>query len=370
MADEWIGVINTTTPQYMKGASDLTIRKRLLLAMLKKRGKISYDNSGYEMRWQVEFSQPTMSQHGDGSMIDFTNHQAFQQCVLPWSGYVASDSITMKEKAMNKGNEALVNLFNTKQGRIMKKLQNGLAGEIYREGGTSGRENCVYGLETALDERTTPAAGDRIAEPSVTYAGLSTALANQGGAWSATGSTFPNATLANNYPDGAGDSEYDYFSPKLLNWSSTGWGTNSTTWEDNSWRVISQAITWLSINGGDDGMPELCVLAGNLFQGYKNHEEAIRRINIPHKAANDLGFSGNTLNQDGCAISADYDCPTNTGYMINVSTIELASLFPELFWMKGPDEDPRAGYAYLWASGFYGQLKLQPKYIGKLYNYA
>jgi hypothetical protein len=83
MSDEWIGVINTTKPQYMKGASDLTIRKRLFFSMLKKKGRITYNNSGYEFRWQVEFSQPTMHQHGDGSMIDFTNHQAFQQAVLP-----------------------------------------------------------------------------------------------------------------------------------------------------------------------------------------------------------------------------------------------------------------------------------------------
>lgn len=370
MSDEWIGVINTTKPQYMKGASDMTIRRRLFLAMLKKKGRITYNNSGYEFRWQVEFSQPTMHQHGDGSMIDFSNHQAFQQAVLPVSGYQVSDSITMKQKAMNSGEEALINLFKTKQGRIMKKLQNGLASEIYKAGGTSGHENAIYGLETCLTERTTPAAGDRIAEPSVTYAGLSTALANQGGTWSANLTTSPNATLANDWPDGQGDVEYDYFSPKLVNWSSTGWGTGSTTFEDNCWRVIGQTITWLTIQGGDDGMPEICVLAPNLFQAYKNHEEAIRRISVPAKTANDLGFSGNVLNQDGCTISADFDCPANTGYMVNTSTVEIASWMPELFWMRGPTEDPRSGFAALWASGFYGQCSLSPKYLAKLKNYA
>lgn len=370
MSDEWIGVVKTTTPKYMKGASDMTIRKRLFLAMLKRKGKISYNNSGDEFKWQVEYSQPAMHQHGDGSMIDFTNHDAFQQCTLPWSGYEASDSITMKQKLMNSGNEALVNLFKTKQGRIMKKLMNGLAGEVYRAGGTSGRENCIYGLETALTERTAPAAGDLVAEPSTTYAGLSTALANQGGTWTAVG-TAPNATLANDWPNGSGDSEYDYFSPKLVKWNSTGWGTGSTTFEDNCWRVIGQTITWLTSLGGDDGMPELCILNPALFQSYKNHEEAIRRINIPAQAANDLGFKGNTLNQDGCAISADYDCAVNTGYMVNTSALEILCLTPELFWMKGPDEDARSAYSTLWASGLYGQLKIEsPKHIAKLGVFA
>jgi len=371
MSDEWIGIIHTTKPKYMKMASDMTVRRRLFLAMFKRKGSITYNNGGDEFKWQVEFSQPTMHQHGDGSMIDFTNHDAFRQATLPWSGYVVPDSITKKQQLMNKGEEALINLFRTKQGRTTKKLQDGMAGEIYRTGGTSGRENCIYGLETALTERTAPAASDEIAEPSTTYATLSTALANQGGTWSATGSDFPNATLANNWPNGQGDSEYDYFAPKLVNWSGTGWGTGSTTFEDNCWRVIGQAITWLTTTGGDDGMPDICVLNPKLFQDYKNHEEAIRRINIPHKAANDLGFSGNTLNQDGCAISGDYDCPVNTGYMVNFSNLEMACLTPELIWMEGPDKDPRSGYDILWSSGFYGQLKIEsPKHLGKLYNYA
>jgi len=370
MSDEWIGVINTTKPQYVKGASDSTIRRRLFFSMLKRKGRITYNNSGYEVRWQVEFSQPTMHQHGDGSMIDFTNHQAFQQAVLPWSGYQVSDSITMKQKAMNSGDEALINLFKTKQGRLLKKIQNGFAHEIYQAGGTSGRENSIYGLETCLTERTTPGAADLVAEPSVTYAGLSTALANQGGSWSANLSTFPNATLANDWPNGQGDSEYDYWAPKLVNWSSTGWNTGATDFETNCWRVIGQTITWLTIQGGDDGMPEICLLAPNLFQAYKNHEEAIRRINIPHKTANDLGFAGNVLNQDGCAISADWDVDANKGYMINTSTVEIASLMPDLFTMKGPDEDPRSGYAALWATIFYGQMFLNPKYLAKLKNYA
>lgn len=370
MSDEWIGVINTTKPQYMKGASDMTIRKRLFLAMLKKKGRITYNNSGYEFRWQVEFSQPVMHQHGDGSMIDFSNHQAFQQAVLPVSGYEISDSITMKQKAMNSGDEALINLFKTKQGRIMKALQNKMAGEAYKVGGTSGRENCIYGLETCLTERTAPAAGDRVAEPSTTYAGLSTALANQGGTWSALG-TANNATLANDWPDGQGDTEYDYYAPKLVNWSSTAWGTGATTFEDNCWRVIGQTITWLTITGGDDGAPEVCIMAPSMFQSYKNHEEAIRRISVPANTANDLGFKGNALNQDGCTISADFDCPPNTFYMINTSGIEIASWMPELFWMKGPDEDPRASYSTLWASGFYGQMKIEsPKYIAKGKNFA
>jgi hypothetical protein len=369
MSDEFIGVINATRPKYMKGASDLTLRRRFFLASLKQKGRITYNNSGDEFKRQLEFSQPQVSIHGDGSMVDFANHDAFRQITLPWGGYFASDSISMKQREMNKGAEALINLFQTKQSRLMKSLQNNFAGELYKDGSSSGRDNAIQGVETFCTTGTTVAA-DRVAKPDDSYGGLDTDLGQYGGSWSSNLTTFPNANVATDWPDGQGETEYDFISPRIVNWSSTGWGTGSTTWEDNCWRAISQGITWLTTTGGEDGMPDICVLAPNLFQGYKNHEEAIRRINVPHQKANDLGFKGNVLNQDGCGITSDFDCPAQTGYMFNTSTIEIASLMPELFWMKGPDEDPRTAYSTLWACGFYGQVFWQPKYLGKFKNVA
>lgn len=371
MSDEWVGIAHSTKPRYMKGASDLTKRKRLFLAMLNRRGRLSYNNRGEKLFWQVEFSQPPVEAHSDGGVIDFSNHDAFRQLSIDWRGYIATDTLTKKQNAMNSGDEALINLFQTKSNRLTKSIQNNFAGEMYRDGSSAGRENAIHGCETVLAE-TTPAATDRLATPNDTYGdgALSTVLGNQGGSWSANLTTFPNATLARDWPDGNGDTEYDFLSPKLVNWSSTNWGTGSALWEDNCWRVISQMITWLTMTGDDDGMPDICVLASNLFQGYKNHEEAIRRISIPHKVSNDLGFAGNVLNQDGCAISADYDCPANTGYMFNTSTIEVKSMFPELFWMEGPDKDPRTGWSWLWGVGFYGNVTWSPKFLGKTKNFA
>jgi hypothetical protein len=369
MADEWIGIINTTRHKYMKGASDLTLRKRLLLAMLKKRGRIEYNCSGDELRWQVEFSQPSVSAYGDGGVIDFSNHDAYRQLGVDWRGYVATDTMTKKQRQMNSGDEALVKVFQNKQNNLMKAISNNFCGELYKDGSTAGRENNIHGLETFMAAGTV-AAGDKIAACNDTYGetGLETDLGAYGGSWSANMTTPNNASLATDWPDGQGDSEYDFLSPKLLNWSSTAW-TGQTEWESNAWRCISQMITWLTLTGDSDGMPTLIPLAGNLFQGYKDAQEIKTRITVPHKESQDLGF-GQTLNQDGVALYSDFDCPADTGYALNLSTITICSLFPELFWMEGPDKDPRTLWSYLWGTGFFGNVKYQPKHTGKLHNYA
>ena len=370
MADEWVGIIHTTRPHYMKGASDLTMRKRLLLAMLKKRGRINYNCSGDQCQWQLMFSQPPVSAYADGGVVDFSNHDAYRRVQIDWRGYVATDTMTKKQGAMNKGDEALVKMFQGKQNNLMKAIRDNYCGELYRDGEATGRENNIHGLETFMGSGTTVTA-DLVAKPDDTYGlgSLETDLGSFGGTWSSDLSTSPNASVGTDWPNGNGDSEYDFLTPKLVNWSSNNWGTGATTWEANAWRVISQTITWLTTTGGEDGRPTIIPLSPDLYQGYKNAQEVKTRINVPHKESQDLGFS-DVLNEDGVAIQSDFDCPVQTGYALNLSTIEICSLFPELFWMEGPDKDPRTLWSWLWGTGFFGNVKYQPKHTGKIKNYA
>ena len=368
MSDEWIGVVHTTKPKYEKGASDMTVRGRYLLAMAKKKGRFSYNNSGDEMKRQVEFSQPEMTPYGDGELLDFPNHDAYRQLTFPWGGYKVTESMTVKQKEMNKGDEALINMFQTKSNKLLKRARTGFPGEMYKDGLAAGRDNTIWGFETCLGDDGATVAADIIANPSDIYGGLSTALGNQGGAWSANLSTFPNATAATDYPYGQGDSEYDYLAPKLGNWSSNNWGTGLTDWESNAWRVISTMQTWLMNVAGEPGVPDIFMTNAKMFQEFKNSQEGKQRVNLD-RGAHEFGFPG-VLNLDGTALYADFDCPANIGYFVKLSAIEIASLLSELFRMEGPDRDPRTGWSYLWGLFFYGQMYVQPKHLGKVKNYA
>ena len=281
--------------------------------MLRKRGRIVYNASGTECRWQVEFSQPAVSAYGDGGVVDFSNHDAYRQLGIDWRGYVATDTMSKKQQAMNMGDEALVKVFQNKQNNLMKSIRNTFAGELYRDGSATGRENNIHGLETFMGAGTVTAA-DRIAAPSAVYGQtqLSTVPGQYGGDWSSNLAVPNNASLETDWPDGQGSSEYDFLSPKLINWSSSSWGTGAQTWEANAWRVISQTITWMTLTGGDDGMPTLIPMGGDMFQGYKNAQETKTRIVVPHKESQDLGF-GQVLNQDGVGLYSDFDCPAQTG---------------------------------------------------------
>lgn len=367
----WIGIVHSTMPKYLKKLVDTTMRDRLLLAMVQSRGRVKLNCSGDYLQWPVFYSLPEMETYNDGGIVNFGNHNPNLSLAVNWRGYIVQDSISQMQNAMNSGDTAIVNLFQQKQNNIKQSIREKFCAELYGDGDASDAGMRIHGLESFLsyDDSLTDA-GDTIAYPNDTF-GLtseSTTPQDHGGYWSA-GGTSPNHTLASDWPDGQGTSEYDCLSPKLVNWSSNAWGTSSTAWEANAWRVTDAMIDWLSYTGGKEAKPDVIVYSNDMFRGYKNAQESKTRINIPHKESQDLGFS-DTLNHNGVAIDKDFDCPMNTGYAINVDKMELCSLFPQLFWYEGPDKDPHSAWSYLFATGFYGNCTWQPKFFGKTFNFS
>ena len=370
MANEWVGVINTTAPKYLKGAEDATMRDRLILMMLRQKGRIFYGVPGgasYQMTWQIEFLQPPVESYPDGGLLNFSRHDLYRQLTIDWRGYMTTDTMTTKENYINAGDMALIRRYDRIIPNLVKSLRDTFCGEFFIDGSAAGNENRLHGMETFLAAANS-AAGNRLSTPNDTYGGLNTNLADQGGTWSSDLTTSPNATLARDWPDGSGTSDYDFLAPKLINWSSTAWGTGDTTWESNCDRVIRQGVIWLTTTGGKEGRPDHALLSPNLFYEYKNKQAAQQRIIIPHREAEDLGF-GDVLNQEGVMISADFDTPANTGYLIDYDKMKLYSLAKVLFDTWGPDFSHQT-HSYLFSVGFFGNAQYSPKHFAKLNNYA
>ena len=372
MANEWIGVIHTTAPKYLSGAADNTIRKRLVLSLLKKKGRIKFNESSYECNWDVEFKEQPVEAYGDGGTLNFSRHDLYRQLNIDWRGYKATDLMTEKERLMNDGALAIVRRYDKIMPKLMRSLNNKFCGELFIDGYASGNENRLHGLESFMGIGTV-ADTDRVAQPSDTYGGKSTAVANEGGTWSTdlAAAARPNATIATDWPDGNGDAEYDFMSPKLINYGAASgdpWGTGAGTWEANSERALRQSTIWLTHGAGVEGRPDLYLLAGDLFYTYLNKQSGKQRINIPHKGAQDLGFD-DVLNQEGVMIQSDFDVPAGTGYGLNIDQLELSSLDNVLFASRGPEFDIKTD-SWLFMVGFFGNARYNPKYFSKFKDYA
>ena len=360
---EFAAVLKEAAPAYLKGRADNTIRNRLLLTLLAKNGRIKYNASSHKLYWDVKAGQRVIEAYGDDGVINFQRSDLHEQLNIDWRGYKMSDRMTEKQRLMLGDLTAIINRYSGIAEDMMDDLQDGFCGELFVDGYAAANTNRLHGLESFFTTGTTVAA-DRVGKPDDTYGGHSTAVATRGGTWSSNLSTSPNANIATDWPDGNGTADYDWNSPKVINYSSSNWGTGSTTWADNCERVLGQTTIWTTLTGGKKGRPTIYLLAGDLFYDYQNKMRAKYRIQVPHSEANDLGFT-DTLNQDGVMIQPDFDVPASTGYGLNINQMCLESLDNVLFSSRGPEYDINTD-GYLWLIGFFGNARYNIKHFSKL----
>ncbi len=366
MADEWIGLVQTTAPRYLKGAMDMTIRKRLWLSLLRKKGRIILNGSGTSIKWQARFDEAPVESRGDNTPVTYANRDLYRQLELDWREYLATNKLTKRQRTMNDGNEALVKLYSEILPNLVKDIDSKLGTEMYVDGYATGNSNRFCGFDSFTGTSTT-VVGDKVAYPSDTYAGRSTAPGATAGTWSADMTTKPNAALATDWPEGSGTTSYDWLSPKLLNWSSTAW-TGTNTWASTCELVLRQAKIWCTATSGVDGTPELVVLAPALYNDFVNKQQSRVNIWAPHKEADDLGFP-DALMFDGMAIHYEYGVPANCGYGHNFMEQQLNILGSDFYKSEGPTWDPFTN-SYLFQVGVMGNMQFTPKAHFKVKNYA
>lgn len=364
---EWVGLLQEQLPLFLSGWVDETVRNRMLLAELRRRGRIVLGQTGPQCIWSVKYRQHQVRSRGDAGELTFDRTWNKMRVGLNWRGYYASDMMTEKEYLMNRGPGQIYDRYGEQIPDMMEAMSDNFGGELILDGEASGRSNNIHGIESFLGAAGGTLAADLIALPSDTYAGQSTALANLSGSWSATLATKPSTSHTTDWPSGKGTTDYDFYSPKLINWSSTGWGTGSTTWESNCERAIRQTKIWLSHTGGKAGTPTLLLCSQDLYAGYLNHMAAKQRLIVDSRAT-EMGFDG-AYTQEGVTIFHDYDVPADTAYMLNLEMMELASLDQVLFGYRGPEFSIKDG-GWLTRVGFWGNARYRPKHFAKLYPYA
>lgn len=384
MAAPWIGIVNQAIPEYLRDVLDTTVYKRLWMAMIQNRGRLTTGvNGSYESRFPLDWREAPVTTLAYGQDIAFAPQDYLKWGSLEWKALVAADLMHVIEymKIANSPN-TVVDRYKQIVPKLISAIKNQIGLQIYNNANASGKTEDFDGLETACG--TVEAAGsitdatcdvlDIVAAHSTTatYLGLPTYL-SQSGTWSTTMAhsrgVQPNYVINSDWPEGSGDSEYGYRAPKLLNWSSSAWGTSAVTWESNCQRAISRAAMWIRNTAGGEGNGSslMAMLSTNLMSGFKNSLRASTLILSPHKEAEQLGF-GDVLNFEGVGVYSEYGCPINTGYILDMDDLELKFISKDIVESRGPFETPEGSYK--WSAISLGNFKFDPRRLAKLFNYA
>jgi len=373
--EPWAGIVHATGEKLIKGAIDATIRGRFVFTDMQNRGRINTGVDGsYASRMAVDWKEAPVEGFGYGDEATYAPQDYLKNATVDWRGYKAPDMMHEFEyDTVGNTQAALVRRYN----RIMPKLIDGvrkmMAEHFYIDGDASGNEKFFHGMESFCGYRSGEVlVGDIIAPPDDTYFGLDTDEDQGGTSWStdiSAGTDQPNHYMATDWPEGTGSTQYDFWSPLLVNWASTSWPSGQNGWLDNGVSVLRRVHMWLTNRSGMGGGSVLCVLAGNLMSILKDSLWAKVDINAPHVRGLELGHP-DTINFEGLMLRSEYGIPANTGYVVDMNRVQLdICRHKQLIRQMGPyyDEDT---LSWKWIVLNVGNYKFFPRNCAKLYPYA
>jgi hypothetical protein len=90
---------STRRPRTTSRAKEVNIlRNRKLTALLKDRGRITFNWGGTSMVWRVRYRRAPMQGYADTETLTFPRRDRWKTAELEWRGYAMTDSMTKGEK--------------------------------------------------------------------------------------------------------------------------------------------------------------------------------------------------------------------------------------------------------------------------------
>lgn len=355
----WAREAATTISDYMRGAEQAVMRTNKLVALAEARGNVTFNHSGSDFKWQVQYRLASPSANSGETGRVFSRQQYWQQMTLPWRHYIATDAIYEPEMLANRGQQALVPVITGMGERLSASMRQHLNREGYVDGNATGNEYRWHGFESFLAATQTITqdtngavarsanTADKYAYPSDTYAGKSTILGNVSGSFLSSGSI--------SWPAGECTPDFDYNTPIIANTTCTAWtNTTGNTFAADCDEIIGEVLVHLNRNDLEGGPADTCLLERSMYSSFKLKNRGKEKIETKQKGLIQLGF-GDVMNFDGIEITSDYSVPAGTGYIFSGGNIMIRSQLDKLIRADGPWEDKDEA-AWKVAADHYGNM--------------
>lgn len=334
---EWTRVLKSTHEQFVKGVANETTEERVLLSMLKKRGRMKFNQFGNVLDWRVKYKKRSLDAYSDMSPVVFKRQNLYQKAVLDWRGYMMQDAISKKERLMNRGNAAIFQLYSGMVEDMKEDFMELFSAELYVDGNATGYTDRFHGLESIFGYTACGSSGVQYVTSNETYAGL---------------------TAAGVYGTA---SDYSYWSPVLINENYTGYGS----WATGAIKICRALLTACSKGNTKKARPDVVLTTEARYHQFLALLQAEERIIASNKELTEAGFEAVEL--DGRPITYDGDCPAGVTYCLNLDQIELRFLGADIV-------DGETGYdvtrkAFLFSLDSFGNMRINPRYQGKAKNF-
>jgi len=343
-----------TINKTLKQVTEPIVRNRPIYAMLTEKQRIMYNQGAKALDWLVRYrrNEPTDFDDLEGTTIDRMNRH--KKCSLGYGAFRMTEGLTLIEREINKGPEAIVSLAASLMNLMGEDIVDGLL-ERLTQGTSLHTTTDIIGFEDFLT------AGSAISgtigyDANDTYAGLTTGLEDYGG-------------TATSFPLGECSYESTFFTPILIDSSSTNLTADTKDWQNNFEQICSYGIQ--GMNNMQSITPDVFVVTPTMYYQASQALQARTRVNIDRGSAGSLaaklGF--NSINHEGVDIVASSGMPANTGYGLCFDKMSVRCLRDQLFTKE--KETDLTVYSEIFDLCFLGQFRIEsPAYMIKIYPYS
>jgi hypothetical protein len=333
---DWARSIATTIVNHLREEEVASLRKYKVFAALEGSGNIRTNMSGRGFDWEIQYRNHNPSGNNGETPRSFARQNLWKNAELEYRGAQVTDAIYKKEMLENRSAQALVNVAGKMASRLLTSMEQYLAKEWVVDGYTAGNELRFHGIESFMGtngtinvstgaQRTANAA-DPFGYASDTYAGLSTVLGAYGG-----------SQKSGVWPNGEADPEYDFYSPVIVNHTSTYFG--GSTWAANCVKAVREAIHQTRRNDTKEDQVDMVLLDRRLFIDFLNTLDSKERVIVSRtNGLRSYGFT-DVFELDGVEISGENSVPANTGYGMAIGNMELLCMENQLMVSEGPFYD-------------------------------
>ena len=333
---DWARSIATTIVNHLREEEVASLRKYKVFAALEGSGNIRTNMSGRGFDWEIQYRLHNPSGNNGETPRSFARQNLWKNAELEYRGAQVTDAIYKKEMLENRSAQALVNVAGKMASRLLTSMEQYLAKEWVVDGYTAGNELRFHGIESFMGtngtinvstgaQRTANAA-DPFGYASDTYAGLSTVLGAYGG-----------SQKSGVWPNGEADPEYDFYSPVIVNHTSTYFG--GSTWAANCVKAVREAIHQTRRNDTKADQVDMVLLDRRLFIDFLNTLDSKERVIVSRtNGLRSYGFT-DVFELDGVEISGENSIPANTGYGMAIGNMELLCMENQLMVSEGPFYD-------------------------------
>jgi len=370
-------ILHTTLMSWSEGWSDETVEDHPLLAALREKGKILYEDGGTFIKKTLKYRRTRLAGYRDLQRQQWTRHEKTKVLELPWRGLNANEMYSDLELRQNRGRAARVKLFANKLGDMKEELEEDFGRIFYQDGEATGFTDHPHGIQSFMSHTGAVATDAFATTLNDTYGGLSTARGAYGG--TVKGGGAPSGT---NFE--SSDPEWDFLSPVLVN-ALYNDGSAALSWATDACSILGRAITHAQRGKGRKHQLDVFTMDAENYNALKDQQRSKERITVnpgsDRSLMVSLGFK-NIMMVDGVDVMIDRDTPATTGgstsvalraYGWNFGAMALHLLPDEgkkQFWNRTHDYFEPDDGSYRFIVGLWGNFKFRPRYFVEVADYA